>query len=77
MEWDYVDLMLLLSSVGGAILIIMFIFSCINYLFYEEIEVRTSNKRVLINFTGKEKCHVYIENDGVITCIYNPARESH
>ena len=77
MEWRYDDLMLWMSGVGGAILILFFIFFCINEMFSKDPEVKKDNKHILISFTGKEKCHVYIENDGIITCIYNPARETH
>ena len=77
MKWNYEDLMLRLSGAGVAILIVILIFLCIDDMFSKDPEVKKENKRILINFTGKEKCHVYIEKDGIITCIYNPARETH
>lgn len=79
MECNYDDLMLRLRCMGVVILIFffIFIFFCINEIFSKEQEVKKYHNHILISFTGKEKCPVYIEKDGIITCIYNPARETH
>ena len=76
MEWGYDDFMLWLSGAGVAILIVISIFLCIDNMFKYPV-VKKENNRILIKFKGNEKCHVYIEKDGIITCIYNPERETH
>ncbi len=66
---------LFFAGTGGALMTLGLIFLFFNELVRKLPETDRQNGRVLVTFKDGKEMPVYIEKDGVISCVYMPEKE--